>query len=180
MVRDGNRCFDLLQAFARALNHELRTPLAVVSNDLHFFAGNDPSGVGAGSLAQCRRMSAVLRRAAALGTEPILTRSLSLEELANALGVPPPLSGAARIDADPHRLTLLGGLVRELTSHSSTTATIVSAEGAVTVRFDSTAAIPSDSLERVLAETIVTAFNGSFTTTASPHTITIELPRRHP
>jgi len=179
MGSDETRCFDLLQAFARALNHELRTPLAVVSNDLHFFAGNDPSGVGAGSLAQCRRMSAVLRRAAALGAEPLAARPLTMTAWADALGItPPPLE--LTVCADPNRLKLLGALIEQLTAQPRGAATTTPTETSLAVRFESATAIAPDSLERVLADTIVTAFGGTFSTIDVPPAIIIELPRYHP
>lgn len=174
----GNRCFELLQAFARALNHELRTPLAVVSNDLHFFAGTDPSGVGAGALVQCRRMSSVLRRAAALGADPLTRHPITLGDLASAFKLPPPTTNDPVLVADPSRLTLLGALLSEIiVPPSPGAATVTLSDTTVTIDLPSASAVPTDTIERVLVETLITAFGGTLGVHAHGAGLTVSLPR---
>jgi len=82
MKRGDGRCFESLQAFARTLNHALRTPLAVISNDLHFLAPTDQTGVVREALTRCRDIGAVLERAAALGSAPLNRTTVSLQQIA--------------------------------------------------------------------------------------------------
>lgn len=79
------RTFATLQAFARAISHAVRTPLAVISNDLHYLAGRDDSGVAGVTAAQCRRIVSILDLAGSLGAGRCISAAISLAELGREL-----------------------------------------------------------------------------------------------
>lgn len=133
MKHGGSQCFDRLQAFARTLNHSLRTPLAVIANDLQFLSARDATGVTAEALAQCRRISALLDEAAALGGAPFRPVLISVDELASTLGAADLEaavrgSGSTTLFADPARFELMLRLGRTLVGANSLPSILLAAE----------------------------------------------------
>jgi len=86
------RTFSTLQAFGRAINHALRTPLAVISNDLYYLAAHDQTGVAHTTAEQCRKIAVILEPIAALGSTPIAFEALSVDAI---LGLLPRMRTAA-------------------------------------------------------------------------------------
>jgi signal transduction histidine kinase len=75
------RTFVTLQSFARALSHAIRTPLGVISNDLHYLARHHDPEVAATTQSQCRRISGLLELASSLGTAESVCSEIGLSEL---------------------------------------------------------------------------------------------------
>ena len=61
----------LLSGFARALVHQVRGPLSVVSNDLFYFQSTAVGEDFSRPLAQCREINRILQQAAVIGSEPL-------------------------------------------------------------------------------------------------------------
>lgn len=80
------RTLATLQAFARAISHAVRTPLAVISNDLHYLASRDDSALAGTTALQCRRIAAILDLAGSLGTGRGTFVDTSLDDLEPILG----------------------------------------------------------------------------------------------
>ena len=80
-VLTGKICFDLINAFTRALSHRIRTPLSVISNDLFCFQSRLGQEECSRSVARCRDIASVLTDACAAGQEPLLLEVLRLGEI---------------------------------------------------------------------------------------------------
>lgn len=75
------RTFVALQSFARALSHAIRTPLGVISNDLHYLAHHHDPDVVATTQSQCRRITGLLELASSLGAGESVCVETTLAEL---------------------------------------------------------------------------------------------------
>ena len=82
MVKSGlmgdQHSFYILQAFVRALSHRIRTPLSVVSNDLHYLKTFAPPGECDSSADRCREIAKILSETTILGSAPLTIESLRL------------------------------------------------------------------------------------------------------
>lgn len=85
--KDGRACF-LLAHFARALAHQVRGPLGVISNDLFYFQSLLPDEDFARPLAKCKEIDQILRQAASFETKlpevMAVSPALLLEEIFTA------------------------------------------------------------------------------------------------
>ncbi len=72
---------NLLAFLAHALAHRIRTPLSVISNDLHYFKSLLPSGEVDRSLERAREIDKILRQAACLERSAHKTDCVSFKEI---------------------------------------------------------------------------------------------------
>jgi hypothetical protein len=113
---DDSRPFELVGTLAEALSHLIRTPLSVISNDLHYFAGRIPAEELERSNEKCRRIAESLSSVALLGRTPLEFRAIDLGSLLagvlkeSLIGFVP----RAVIRGDHERLAVLLRIIRDL------------------------------------------------------------------
>lgn len=76
---NGPDVFFLMSSLARAVNHQLRTPLSIISNNLFCLRGSAPAPELVASEEGCARIAAILTEMNRLGNEPL---NLELFDLA--------------------------------------------------------------------------------------------------
>jgi signal transduction histidine kinase len=82
--RDSSaRSLSPLSAFARTLSHTLRTPLSIISNDLHYLSARDTTGVATTTLGQCRKITAILDLLTTIGSDDRELVDISYQELSS-------------------------------------------------------------------------------------------------
>lgn len=107
------RPFQLVSALARALSHQIRTPLSIISNDLFFFQSLIDPQECRRSLEKTRCIAGILNQACAMGKEELRREPIDLESLARdvfADAAAPDYSAEQRpvltVPGDPVRLRL--------------------------------------------------------------------------
>jgi signal transduction histidine kinase len=183
--------FAALQNFARAVSHTVRTPLAVISNDLQYLTAHDATGVAQTTLVQCRKIAAILDTIAVLSKStlqltPIAYGDLQrLLEIAPTPGEPAPLSPASVLFIDRRFLSeivrlsdvLLASTVPASRTLRQTTAGVLISFGAVPCLNGPhmPRELWADRIEAILLETLVEAHGGWFEG-CSLESITLALP----
>ena len=185
--------FAALQNFARAVSHTVRTPLAVISNDLQYLTAHDATGVAQTTLVQCRKIAAILDTIAALGKNSLQLTPTAygdlqrLLEIAPTPGEPAPspasiLSIDRRFLSEIVRLSdaLLASTVPASRTLRQTAAGVLISFGAVPCLNGPNAPhrpseMWADRIEAILLETLVEAHGGWFEG-CSLESLTLALP----
>lgn len=189
------RTFVTLQSFARALSHAMRTPLGVISNDLHYLASRHDDGVLDTTQHQCRRIVDLLDLAGSLGAGAWAPTETSLAEIAQTAAltsVPIAVLGntSIRIRVDRARFSTALKLAALLTTTDALPATVTLRGESNGVRClvhaqhssEEAAADPAtlvtlwpDRIEAPLLATLIEAHLGVFEL-ISRHTIVFHIP----
>jgi hypothetical protein len=101
--RRRSNVFLLLTALARHLNHEVRTPLAVLSNDLFYFSDRLPKEDSERALRKCSEIAAILKAPLMLsGRSAQAGRSVDLKAVVQERCADVPVFGeASPVDLEP-------------------------------------------------------------------------------
>jgi len=131
--------FSLMSAFTRALNHSLRTPLSIISNDLFVFRGLLPPDETSRSEQRCKQISNILHELTILGGEDLITAPCVLGALLNDLGFNNQCQEELLIEADTTRLQFALQQVLSLISpeeRQKTTWTLSKEETTITLAWE--------------------------------------------
>lgn len=111
----GVKQFNRLIQFIRAVNHSIRTPLSVVSNELFYFKSLLPAQEIERAEARCAEIAGILDRTKFCGTTELCFEEVPASELINdavaALGIRAPAVPSCMLYADRSRLA---GAIRQL------------------------------------------------------------------
>lgn len=104
----GVKQFNRLIHFIRAVNHSIRTPLSVVSNELFYFKSLLPAQEIERAEARCAEIAGILDRSKFCGTTELCFEEVYASELVNeaaaALGISVSAAPSCKLYADRSRL----------------------------------------------------------------------------
>lgn len=80
-MKDNELPFFLLKTFARALGHQLRTPLSVISNDLSFLKASESTLECDRSINRCKELGSILKESTELFYSELSWKKIALISL---------------------------------------------------------------------------------------------------
>lgn len=118
IASEAAQSFNRLVRFIRALNHRLRTPLSVISNDLYYLRTVAAGSEIERSMTRVQEMKSILNSVSLCGTRPLEFEEASFEELArgaaDSSGTVVRMSSSALVRVDRERIVLALTLVLEM------------------------------------------------------------------